>query len=88
MFKSLAKSLGNEAGLCTEPGESGAVLHARRSHTEAVTAFCWVECGAGFEDPAWLQLLPPLLSVPSAPSNMFLGDQMNPKIEVIYPVRP
>ena len=59
-------------GITVYDGETGAVLHNRRSHEGAVAALCWVESGAcAREDPAWLQMLPPLLSVPSAPSNMF-----------------
>eukprot|EP00439_Symbiodinium_sp_Y106_P038938 s1268_g4.t1 len=58
-------------GIAIYDGETGAVLHSRRSHAVAVAAFCWVESGSAWEDPAWTQVLPPLLSVPSAPSNMF-----------------
>ncbi|CAE7506809.1 APC4 [Symbiodinium sp. CCMP2456] len=58
-------------GIAIYDGETGGVLHSRRSHAVAVTAFCWVESGSACEDPAWTQVLPPLLSVPSAPSNMF-----------------
>mmetsp|Transcript_17339 Transcript_17339/g.38426 ORF Transcript_17339/g.38426 Transcript_17339/m.38426 type:complete len:775 (+) Transcript_17339:77-2401(+) len=58
-------------GITLFDGETGSVLHSRRSHSAPVTALCWVDGHYAYEEPAWSGMLPPLLTVPSAPSNMF-----------------
>lgn len=58
-------------GITLFDGETGSVLHSRRSHSAPVTALCWVDGHYAYEEPAWSEMLPPLLTVPSAPSNMF-----------------
>mmetsp|Transcript_17596 Transcript_17596/g.40697 ORF Transcript_17596/g.40697 Transcript_17596/m.40697 type:complete len:849 (-) Transcript_17596:27-2573(-) len=63
-------------GVSVYDGESGAVLHTKRLHRYAVVALSWTSASAGALDQAThtmpTQDLPPLLSVPSAPSNMFV----------------
>merc|ERR1719271_143928 len=61
-------------GVSIYDGESGAVLHTRRLHDHPVRALSWVGTGAPGDvasEPPWSHMLPPLLSMPSAASNMY-----------------
>jgi len=61
-------------GMAIYDGESGTVLHTRRLHTCSVTALSWFDAAAAGSlggEPPWSRMLPPLLAVPSAPSNMY-----------------
>jgi len=63
-------------GVTIYDGETGAVLHTKRLHDHPVRALSWEGAGAGAgsegtNEPPWSQMLPPLLSMPSAPSNMY-----------------
>lgn len=62
-------------GITMFDGETGSVLHSRRSHSAPVAAFCWMDGKYMVEEPAWSRMLPPLLTVPSAPSNMYAETQ-------------
>ncbi|CAK0874177.1 unnamed protein product, partial [Prorocentrum cordatum] len=61
-------------GVSIYDGESGAVLRSSRLHTRPVVALSWVSAetaGGQAAVPSWPLALPPLLPVPSAPSNMY-----------------
>eukprot|EP00931_Biecheleriopsis_adriatica_P067109 TRINITY_DN41302_c0_g1_i1.p1 TRINITY_DN41302_c0_g1~~TRINITY_DN41302_c0_g1_i1.p1 ORF type:complete len:877 (-),score=177.17 TRINITY_DN41302_c0_g1_i1:56-2488(-) len=59
-------------GVTIYDGETGAVLHSRRAHGKPVTALSWADAGpTGGDEPSASRMLPPLLTVPSAPSNMY-----------------
>jgi len=61
-------------GVTIYDGETGAVLHARQLHEHPVRALSWVGTGVGGDvtaEPPWSHMLPPLLTMPSAPSNMY-----------------
>ncbi|CAE8619455.1 unnamed protein product, partial [Polarella glacialis] len=61
-------------GVTIYDGETGAVLHSRRPHSKPVTALSWADAAGhtpGSSEVPWSHMLPPLLAVPSAPSNMF-----------------
>jgi len=61
-------------GVAIYDGESGAVLHTRRLHMRPVVALSWVDANTGCDssgEPPWSHMLPPLLAIPSAPSNMY-----------------
>mmetsp|Transcript_37477 Transcript_37477/g.74331 ORF Transcript_37477/g.74331 Transcript_37477/m.74331 type:complete len:841 (+) Transcript_37477:128-2650(+) len=70
-------------GVIVYDGESGAVLHTRRMHPQPVAAFSWVDAsldGSITGEPPWTRMLPPLLAVPSSPSNMYA--EMPPDADV------
>lgn len=56
-------------------GETGTALHSRRLHARPVASLSWSSALGGTEallaEPPWVHMLPPLLPVPSAPSNMY-----------------
>eukprot|EP00929_Paragymnodinium_shiwhaense_P090399 TRINITY_DN50588_c0_g1_i1.p1 TRINITY_DN50588_c0_g1~~TRINITY_DN50588_c0_g1_i1.p1 ORF type:complete len:934 (+),score=221.65 TRINITY_DN50588_c0_g1_i1:124-2925(+) len=58
-------------------GETGVVLRSQRLHRQPVVALSWLAADAATsEAPLWSKsMLPPLLSVPSAPSNMYAEAQ-------------
>jgi len=64
-------------GVSVYDGESGAVVHTKRLHRYPVVALSWTSASLGAAEDHLVQPmptkdLPPLLSVPSAPSNMFV----------------
>eukprot|EP00401_Gymnodinium_catenatum_P068841 CAMPEP_0117469242 /NCGR_PEP_ID=MMETSP0784-20121206/6589_1 /TAXON_ID=39447 /ORGANISM="" /LENGTH=170 /DNA_ID=CAMNT_0005263273 /DNA_START=46 /DNA_END=554 /DNA_ORIENTATION=+ len=61
-------------GISIFDGESGAVLRTQRPHSHPVAALSWVAAGTPSDvsgELRWSRMLPPLLAVPSAPSNMY-----------------
>jgi len=61
-------------GITIYDSESGAVQHAHRLHSHPISVLSWVGAGTIDElagDTPWSRMLPPLLAVPTAPSNMY-----------------
>lgn len=59
-------------GVAVYDGESGVVLHTRRLHACPVVTLSWTAADvAGGGEPPWSRMLAPLLTVPSASSNMY-----------------
>eukprot|EP00928_Gymnodinium_smaydae_P029978 TRINITY_DN22420_c0_g1_i1.p1 TRINITY_DN22420_c0_g1~~TRINITY_DN22420_c0_g1_i1.p1 ORF type:complete len:871 (-),score=167.21 TRINITY_DN22420_c0_g1_i1:60-2570(-) len=61
-------------GISVFDGESGALLRSHRPHARPIVALSWVAASRPSDaalDPPLARMLPPLLAVPSAPSNMY-----------------
>jgi len=72
-------------GVIVYDGETGAVLHTRRMHPQPIAAFSWVDAGldGSTGEPPRSQMLPPLLAVPSSPSNMYAESPPDADIEAL-----
>lgn len=61
-------------GVTVYDGETGTVLNSRRMHARPVASLAWTSCNTvrdAAAEPSCLHMLPPLLPVPSTPSNMY-----------------